>query len=197
MNQYVTSDMIKKLREAQGLTQAKLAEMLNISDKTVSKWETGRGLPDIALLEPLANALGISVTELFQGENVKNTNRSFNMTRSKFYVCPICSNVIFAAGEAVISCCGTSLPALEAEETDEAHLASVERVEDEYYISLDHDMTKAHYISFMAGVNEDGCEIKKLYPEGSCDARFKISRTKWLYYYCNRHGLYKMRIKRK
>ena len=66
-NQYVTGAMIKRLREKRHLTQAELAEKICVTDKAVSKWETGRGLPDISLLEVLAKALGVSVIELLSG----------------------------------------------------------------------------------------------------------------------------------
>ena len=192
MNQYVTGTMIKRLRTRRGLTQQQLAEKMNVSDKAISKWETGRGYPDISLIEPLSTALGVSVIELFAGENVVNTNRAFNMLRMKFYVCPICGNVIQSTGEAVISCCGITLPALEAEPADEAHCLRVERVEDEYYVTIDHEMSKTHYISFIAAMRDDGYEFKKLYPEWNAEARFKISRTQRLFYYCNRHGLFQV-----
>ena len=68
MEQYVTGAAIKALREKKGLTQRDLAEQIGVSDKTISKWETGKGLPDITLLEPLSAALGISVTELLAGD---------------------------------------------------------------------------------------------------------------------------------
>ena len=194
MNQYVTGGIIRKFREARRLTQAQLAYQLHVSDKTVSKWETGRGYPDIALLEPLAGALGLSVTELLAGESISNTNRSFNMTRLRFYVCPVCGNVITAAGEAVISCCGIPLPALEAEDPDPDHTVTIETVEDEYYVRADHEMSKDHYLSFIAAVRDNGCELVKLYPEGSAEARFRIRRTKLLYYYCNLHGLFRIRL---
>ena len=192
MNQYITGAMIRNLREKRGITQLQLADRMNVSDKAISKWETGRGYPDISLIEPLSAALGVSVIELFAGENVVNTNRAFNMLRMKFCVCPICGNVIQSTGEAVISCCGVTLPALEAEPADEAHRLRVERVEDEYYVTLDHEMSKTHYISFIAAVKDDGYEIKKLYPEWNAEARFKISRTQSLFCYCNRHGLFQI-----
>ncbi|MBQ6023715.1 MAG: helix-turn-helix domain-containing protein [Clostridia bacterium] len=195
MNQYVTGAMIKRLRENNKLTQLQLADAVGVSDKAVSKWETGRGYPDISLVEPLAAALGVSVIELFSGEDVSNTNIAANMLRTKFHVCPICGNVIVSTGEAIVSCCGVVLPILEAEPEDEAHRLTVERVEDEYFVSVPHEMTKTHYISFIAAVKDDGCELIKLYPEGSAEARFKISRTKYLYYYCNRHGLFRTRIR--
>ncbi len=194
MNQYVTGTMIKRLRENRKITQQQLALKMNVSDKAISKWETGRGYPDISLIEPLSVALGVSVIELFAGENVVNTNRAFNMLRMKFYVCPICGNVIQSTGEAVISCCGVTLPALEAEPGDEAHRLRVDRVEDEFYVRIDHEMSKTHYISFIAAVRDDGYEIKKLYPEWNAEARFKISRTQSLFYYCNRHGLFQVSV---
>ena len=176
------------------MTQLQLADQLKVSDKTISKWETGRGYPDIVLLEPLAKALGLSVTELLAGESVRNTNRAFNMKRLKFYVCPICGNVITSSGEAVISCCGITLPPLEPENMDSAHDIHTEQVEDECYITLAHEMSKEHYISFIAGIKEDGCEMKKLYPEGPAEARFKRSGLRWLYYYCNQHGLFRVGV---
>ena len=195
MDSYVTGAMIKRLREERRLTQEQLGEKMNISSKTVSKWETGRGYPDISMIEALAVNLGVSIIELFAGENITNTNRSFNMLKTKFYVCPICGNVICSAGEAVISCCGIVLPALEAEQPDEEHPVSIEKCEDDYYISIGHEMTRNHYISFIAAGRDNGCEIVKLYPEGDASARFRISRTKYLYYYCNKHGLYAVRIR--
>ena len=195
MNQYVTGAMIKRLREEKRITQQQLAEIMNVSDKAVSKWETGRGYPDITLIEPLAEALGVSVIELFSGEDVINTNKVSNMLRAGLYVCPVCGNVIYATGEAVISCCGITLPVLEAETADDMHSVSVEKVEDEYFVIINHEMTKTHYISFIASVQDDGCEIRKLYPEGPAEARFKIRLTKRLYYYCNRHGLFEVAVR--
>lgn len=194
MNSYVTGAMIRRLREDKNMTQQQLAEKLNVTDKAVSKWETSHGYPDISLVEQLADVLGVSIIELFSGENVVNTNKSSNMLRMKFYVCPVCGNIICSTGESVVSCCGILLPALDAEPEDDMHRLCVEEVEDEYYVTIPHDMTKRHYISFIAAVKDDGCEIKKLYAEGNAEARFKISRTKYLLYYCNVHGLFKVRI---
>lgn len=190
MDTYLTGAITKQLREQKHLTQAELAGKLAVSDKAVSKWETGKGYPDISLIEPLSAALGISVIELLSGVNVSNQNRSGNMKKIKFYVCPICGNVLFSIGEAVISCCGVTLPALEAEHPDTSHDIQVEVVEDEYYISLSHEMSKAHSITFLASVRDNGCELIKFYPEQSAEARFKINRTQKLYWYCNRHGLF-------
>lgn len=192
MNPYVTGSMIRRLREQRHMTQAALADALCVSDKTISKWETGKGYPDISLLEPLANTLGISLIELLSGSDVTNQNRSFNMRRIRFYVCPVCGNVIVGTGEAVISCCGITLPPLEPEEAEGSHVLSLERVEDEYYATLPHEMTKQHYISFLAALRDDGYDLIKLYPEGNAEARIPLRGVNQLYWYCNRHGLFRM-----
>ena len=191
MNHYITGSAIRALREQQHLTQAQLAEKLSVSDKTISKWETSRGLPDISLLEPLAQALKVSVAELLTGEQIINTNRAANMLKSQLYVCPICGNVFQSMGPAMVSCCGITLPPLEPETPDDAHAATIEHIEDEYYISVDHPMTKDHYISFIAYCTGSRFESVKLYPEGNAEARF-FGRGRghgWLYWYCNHHGL--------
>lgn len=194
MNQYVTGAIIRKLRESRSMTQAMLAEKLCVSDKTVSKWETGKGYPDITMLPALADTLGVSVIELLSGSDVQNRNRSFNMKRLKFYVCPVCGNILTATGEAVISCCGITLPPLEAEEADKDHALNIEPVEDEFYVNLNHPMTKEHFISFLAAVRDNGVEIVKCYPEGPAQARFKRGRAESIYYCCNRHGLFKANL---
>ena len=190
MDRYVTGAMIRKLREEKKLTQEELARRIAVSGKAVSKWERGQGFPDVSLLEPLASALGVSVIELLSGEDICNRNLSANMARGLFYVCPLCGNVIRSVGEALIGCCGITLPPLEAEEAEGEHEIRVEMLEDEYYVSLAHPMEKTHYISFLAAVSDQGLELIKLYPEGEAAARFKISRTRKLYAYCNRHGLF-------
>ena len=193
MNTYVTGTTIKNLRESRNLTQAELAEKLGVSSKTVSKWETAKGLPDITLLQPLSQALGISVIELMNGEHITNRNVSANMLRCKFYVCPICGNIIHSTGNAVVSCCGVTLPPLEAEDADDSHPITVENVEDEHFITVHHPMTKEHFISFIAFVTSDRIQLVKFYPEGNAETRLQLRGRGYLYYYCNRHGLYKFK----
>ena len=197
MDNYVTGALIKKLREAKHLTQEELADKVCVSGKAISKWETGRGFPDIGLLEPLAKALGISVVELLSGTDITNRNRSSDMKKSKFYVCPVCGNVIQATGEAVMICCGITLPPLEAEIPDSEHLISIEVVEDEYYVTVDHPMTKTHYISFLAAVSDQRIQLEKLYPEWASSTRFKIDGVQHIYAYCNRHGLFVLDLRKK
>ncbi|MCR4740391.1 MAG: helix-turn-helix domain-containing protein [Lachnospiraceae bacterium] len=190
MNQYVTGAAIKELREKNKMTQLQLAEKLGVSDKTVSKWETAKGYPDITLLEPIAEVFRISVTELISGNAIHNANVSANMMKSRFYVCPICGNVIHSMGEAAIHCHGIRLTPLEAETTDEHHMGLIECVEDEYYVRIDHSMTKDHYISFVAAASSDDMQMVKLYPEGSAEARFKIRGVRRIFFFCNRDGLF-------
>ena len=190
MDQYVTGATIKTLREKYRMTQADLARILCVSDKAVSKWESGRGFPDVSLIEPLSRALHISVPELLCGQTVVNANRAANMLKSCFYVCPVCGNVLFARGNALISCCGIQLPALEAEEPDPAHGIHAEKTEDELYVFTDHPMSKEHHLSFIAYMTMDRCEIQALYPEGSAEARFFYRGSGRLYVCCNRHGLF-------
>ena len=192
MDSYVTGDTIRALREEKSLTQEDLAGRIHVSAKAVSKWETGRGLPDISLLEPLAKALNVSVIELMNGVPVRNRNGAGNMLRGRFYLCPVCGNTVQAAGDAVVSCCGITLPPLEAEPADAEHAIRVEAVEDEYYVTVSHPMTKDHYISFLAAVSDGNVQFVKLYPEGAAEARFKMNRVRDLYACCNRHGLFRL-----
>lgn len=86
MNNYITGTTIKTLRDKLHLTQSQLAEKLCVSDKAISKWETGKGFPDISLIEPLATALRVSIPELLTGEQIINTNRSANIMKSNIYI---------------------------------------------------------------------------------------------------------------
>ena len=196
MDQYITGTVIKTLREKKKMTQTELAQKLCVSDKAVSRWETGKGYPDITLLEPIAAAFGISVSELLAGSTVCNTNLSSNMLRSKLYICPVCGNVIHSMGEAVISCHGICLQPEEAECADARHTLSIESAEDEYYVHIEHEMTKTHYISFMAVFSSDRVQIVKLYPEGAAEARFKINGIRRIVCFCNRDGLYFADVKK-
>jgi len=194
MDTYVTGITIRNLREKKGLTQTELADVLGVSSKAVPKWETAKGLPDISLIEPLANALSVSVMELMTGNTVINKNISSNMLRSKFYVCPVCNNIIRTVGDAVISCCGITLPPLDAEDTDENHQITIKKVEDEHFVTVNHDMTKEHYISFVSYLTSDRVQLVKFYPEGNAETRLNIRGSGNLYIYCNKHGLMKQKI---
>lgn len=194
MNSYVTGMTIKALREKRGITQAALGDQLGVSSKAVSKWETGKGLPDIALLQPLGEALGVSVIELMRGECIVNQNRASNMARTRLYVCPVCGNVIHSIGDAFVSCCGITLPALEAEDADREHILTIEAVEDECFLAIHHPMTKEHFISFIAFVTPDRVQMVKFYPEGNAETRMSLRGHGTIYWYCNQHGLFKKKF---
>jgi len=212
MTSYISGASIRALRERAGMTQRHLADQLGITDKAVSKWETDRGLPDITLVEPLACALGVSVAELLSGEQIVNVNRAGNLLRAKFYVCPLCGNVIHATGEASISYCGIALPVLEVENAVDGripaapenaaaadpsvHLPQVEVADGEVYLTMEHPMGKDHFISFMAYVTTDQVFFRKLYPEQTADARFPYRGPGTIFAYCNRHGLFACRTPR-
>lgn len=206
MNQYITGSTIKSLREKQNLTQAELAKLLSVSDKTISKWETGRGFPDITFLEPLAKFLKVSIIELLSGNEIINQNKNSNLRKSNFYTCPICGNVIFSVGNALISCCGIQLLPLEVEnisknKTEEnfendflqEHKINLENVEDEIFVSLNHPMEKNHFISWIASISFDSVIITKLYPEQNAECRFKKRGQQKIFAYCNRHGLFEIK----
>ena len=188
------NEKLVELRKRQGLSQEQLGMELQVSRQTVSKWEAGKGLPDITLIEPLAAALGVSLMELLSGDKISNHNRAANMMRTVFYVCPVCGNVIPAAGQAAISCCGIPLPQLEPEEMNGEHMVQIESVEDEQFITLDHPMSKTHFISFIAWISGDRVELVKLYPEGNAQCRLHMRGHGYLYLYCNRHGLLRKRL---
>ncbi len=191
---YITGNTIRTLREKKKMTQKQLADQLSVSDKTISKWETDKGLPDIGIVGELAEALGVSMAELLTGDIVTNQNRSSNIRKSSFYVCPVCGNVIQAVGEGAFSCCGIALPKLEAEEGDEQHSLKVDFVDGEYYVSIGHEMTKEHYISFFAYASSSCLQLVKLYPEQTAECRFARRGHGSIYAFCNRHGLYEVRI---
>jgi len=156
-----------------------------------------RGLPDLSLIEPLASSLDVSIAERFAGECIINKNVSGDMLRSKLYVCPVCGNVVHSLGEISASCCGVTLPCIEAEEAcydqEQEHAIHLEQIDGEYYISMNHSMTKQQCIFFLAYATAGKFEPKKLYPESSAEARFQIRGHGLFYAYYNHHGLIQLK----
>lgn len=191
---YITGETIKTLRENKHLTQRELAEKICVSDKTVSKWETGRGLPDISILTELAAALSVSVPELLTGSCAVNSNRSSNMIKTSFYVCPVCGNIIHSVGMGAFSCCGVMLPELEPETEDDGHKIILETSDGDHFVTMQHDMEKSHYISFVCYVSSDMVQLVKLYPEQNAAVRFRKHGHGYIYAYCNKHGLFRIKV---
>ena len=188
---YICGKIIRELRESKNLTQKQLGEIISVSDKTISKRETEKGLPDITLLEPLSSALGVSVAELLSGESIVNKNRAGNIKKTKFYVCPVCGNLVSALGEGSFSCCGIKLPALSAEKAEKGSF-EIERPENDVFIRFNHPMSKEHYISFAAYITYNGMQIKKLYPEQEAEVRFPFYGKGKIFFFCNRDGLFEL-----
>ena len=182
--------LLCNLRKEKNMTQKQFADLMNISDKTISKWERGLGCPDVSLLPELSQILGVVIEDILAGKLDLNETIGGNMKKLTFYVCPQCNNLMTATGDANISCCGKKLEALAATKANENHLLTIEPVEDELYVSSSHEMKKEHYISFVAYVTGDRAVIVKQYPEWNMQFRFhKLGHGK-LYFHCSKHGLF-------
>ena len=193
MNPEKIGSLIFQLRKEKNLTQKQLGEKLGLSDKTISKWERGLGCPDISLLRDISKIFNVNIEKILLGDLQENDINGGNMKRIKFYVCPNCGNVINSTGDGDFSCCGRKLEALVPKVMDENHSINLEEVENDYYVEINHEMTKDHFISFVAYVTYDRVLLIKLYPEQSPTVRFprlcgKFERGKF-YMYCNQHGL--------
>lgn len=187
-------ELIYSLRTDKNLTQKQLAEKMNISDKAISKWERGQGCPDISLLQDLSEIFEISIESILSGEITKNNLFGGNMNKIKFYVCKNCNNLITSTQEATIPCCGNIIKPLEAKKCDDEHNLIVENVEDELFITSNHDMKKEHYISFVAYVKGERATIVKQYPEWNMEFRLNKKGRGRLYFYCTNDGLFYQNI---
>ena len=190
MDQIRTGALIRQLRTEQHMTQKQLAERLCVSDKAVSKWECGNGCPDVSLLPALADVLGTDIQVLLSGE-INKQKGACDMKKLRFYVCKACGNIITAAAEASVTCCGSRLAALEPRKAEPSEQLSVEDIGGELYISAAHPMTKEHYISFVAYVNASTVLLYRQYPEWDLQVRMPagIPRSGRLVWYCTECGL--------
>ena len=190
-----TGQLIYQLRKEKGLTQQQLADLLMLSPKTISKWETGAGSPDISLLAPLADVLGVSGEQLLQGQLNLSELDGGNMKRIKFYYCTECGNVLTGTGEADVVCCGRKLLPLTEQAMTTEHQVQVEDVDGEQYLTLGHEMTKEHFIPFVAWAAYDRSMLVRLYPEQNAELRMPLPRRGTLYVCCSRHGLFSQKLK--
>lgn len=189
MDQRKTGLLIKKFRTEMKLTQQQLAARLNISDKAVSKWECGLGCPDIAIIPELAKLLGTDISVLLSGDIEINESENGDMKKLKFYICPKCGNIITSTSEASISCCGNKLSASEPRKAEENDMLKIEDIGGEWFIHSEHEMTKEHYISFVAFVRDNSVMIFKQYPEWNIQINMPHYRSGILVWYCTKHGL--------
>ena len=190
MDQTKTGGLIRALRTQKGLTQKALAEAVGVGDKAVSKWERGLGCPDLSLLQELSNVFRIDLGQLLAGELDAREALGGNMKKATFYICPACGNVVTAMAEAAVSCCGKRLEASPPQKAEEAERLSVESVENDFFITSDHPMTKDHYITFVALLTGDRLILSKQYPEWGLQARIPASGHGRLLWHCSRHGLF-------
>jgi Growth regulator len=123
---------------------------------------------------------------------MRNSCLRRNMLQTRFHVCPVCGNVIRCISDARVNCHGLDLPALEARKAPEGQI-SLEKVEDEVFVSIDHEMTRKNFVSFIAAVSADRVQMVELFPEGNAEARFKLSGIRDIYYYSIREGLFSVR----
>lgn len=190
MNLCNNGNLLRNLRKAKGMTQKQVAEKLGVLPKTVSKWETGHGFPDTSLLADLSKLLGVSIDTVLSGALSPNAEEVGNFNKIRFYVCPHCGSIMHGMGECRISCCGKQLEPLKPSEQNDGHNITVERIENDFYITFNHEMTKEHYINFVSYVSCDRILTVKLYPEQDSSARFPLMYGGKFYYYCSRHGLF-------
>lgn len=183
-------ELICTLRKEKGLTQVQLAERLNVSDKAVSKWERGLGCPDVSLLARLSQVFAVDLEKLLAGELAPNSQAAGNLKNLHFYVCPTCGNLVTALVDTPVSCCGKKLTALTAQKAGPEEKLSVEIIENDYFISSDHEMSKDHYISFVAFLTGDTVLLRKQYPEWNLQTRLPVFAHGRLLWYCTRHGLF-------
>ena len=182
--------LLYDLRKEKNMTQKQVADLMNISDKTISKWERGLGFPDISLLPELSQIFGVSVDGILSGRLNQNPVVGGNMRKLKFFVCPQCGNLITATEDLSMSCCGKTLEALEAKKVEDGHELSIEEIDGELYVTADHEMTKEHYITFAAFVTGDTVLMSKQYPEWHMQFRFQKRKHGKLYFHCKKHGLF-------
>lgn len=184
--------LIYRLRKEKGYTQLQLADILNISDKTISKWERGQGCPDISLLKSLSEVFGVDMEKLLAGELDENKKSAGNMRKMNFYICPVCGNIITSLNDTTFSCCGKKLTAEKLQKAEEK--LNVELIENEYYVTTSHPMTREHYISFVAVLTGDSLFIRKTYPEWDLQTRIPFFPRGRLIWYCTQHGLFYQNI---
>ncbi len=188
-----SGELIRSLRKEKGLTQKQVAERVGVLPKTVSKWETGKGFPDVSAISALSEVLGISEAALLEGGAKLNRRDGGNIKNIKFYVCPKCGGFLYGLGECEVACCGKRLFSLEKQKARGE--ICISDVEDELYVEFEHEMSKEHHISFVAITSFDRVTVVKLYPEQEAAVYLPKVRRGMLYYYCTRHGLFEYGIK--
>jgi len=172
MDCYKMGKTIAKLRKDKKMTQKDLAIALDLSDKTISKWERGLGCPDISVLRELAEILGTNIETILSGETDELKRKKDNIKKIRFYVCPLCSNIITSFDRMSAFCCGKRIETKEPVKAQDEEKMRVTLDGDEYYIESDHLMTKENYITFVAYITANKMLMERTYPEWNLSCRF-------------------------
>lgn len=190
MDNVKMGQLIFRLRREHHYTQLQLAEKLNISDKTVSKWERGLGCPDVSLLTGLSDIFNVDLEKLLSGELETNEIPGGNMKKLNFYICPDCHNVITSMTQTGIVCCGRKLKPLQPQKAATEERLTVEQIENDFYVTSDHPMERDHYILFVALLTGDTLMLRKQYPEWNLQVHIPVLAHGRLIWYCTKHGLF-------
>lgn len=178
--------LIRSLRLEQRLTQKQPAELLHLSDRTISKWERGPVFrtPDCSRSFP--GSLKIPAEQLLSGELPANRKDVGNMKRIRFYRCPQCGNLLTSTNEAHISCCGRSLSPLLPRKAEGEHFFQAECSDGEWYLTTAHPMEKEHFLTFAAWVDLGRIFLVRLYPKPNGFLRLPAFKGGALYFGCSR-----------
>lgn len=190
MDNIKVGELIRRLRKENHMTQLQLAEKLHVSDKAVSKWERGMGCPEVSFMTELSRIFEVDIQNLLSGELNRNELLGGNMKKMKFYVCPICGNLVTSMIETQVTCCGRKLKPITPVKATEEEKLSVQIIENDYFISSEHEMTRNHYITFVVLMTSDTVMLKKQYPEWDLQLRIPVFAHGRLLWYCNQHGLF-------
>lgn len=194
MDQMKTGMLIRMLRQRRQMTQLQLAERIGVSDKAVSKWERGRGAPDISLLPALSEALGVDTKALLRGDLEENEMTNGNLKKMRFYVCPDCGNLLTSTDGGTLNCCGKQLEPLPVQKAAGEDRLDISLSDGEWYVTGGHAMVREHDLSFMAFLTGDTLVMKKLYPEWGLEVRLPHFAHGTLLWYCTRHGLFAQEV---
>ena len=144
----------------------------------------------MSIVSALADIFGVSEKTILSGDLELNLEEAGNMKRTKFYVCPSCASFFEGTGNPQIICCGKQIEALDAKALDEEHAVNISEIEGDYYIEFNHEMTKEHYVSFVAFATGDQIQLYKQFPEWALQVHIPKKKHGMLLWFDTRDGLF-------
>lgn len=193
MNALKVGSLIRKLRQEKGLSQVQLENKLSVSPKTISKWENGRGCPDTSLWSSLAEELDIDIKSILDGKVIIKEDDIGKLTRSNFYICPSCKNIVFSTSLVDPICCSKHLSKEKLKKP--SFNIDYRTIDGGIYLEIDHPMTKDNYILFVGLIKDDSSFVKRLYPEQEASLILPELKRSDLFIYSTGQGLVKYKIK--